>query len=229
MVRHFALGIVDIPKHDGLRGASLLAGGDHFTVLNGAILYLRPDFSFLDALHAVSAFLQHAPAADRDIRVAHAVKAGCLPVGKEVEIKPSHFVGAVVRAVARADTAVVNHQVEPFGTVYGGPDRAHIFAGGIFTVHAGHHDAVGFRVLKAAAPVRIHPNPLHDAPVVHFLFTDNCDVVLGIAGDHAGIAAHAAIQINRHSPLITRAVVVPGVEVGGLDRFVGRVRGKIGV
>src|SRR5204862_1713102 len=84
---------------------------------------LALDLGFLDALHAIRAFLHHAAHANGDVRVVtHALHFGQLVVIAAArviveEVEAPDLVGAVVRAVARADAAVVGHVIEAFGRV----------------------------------------------------------------------------------------------------------------
>src|SRR5580658_10841797 len=112
-----AVGIIDIAEDDRFRGASALAGGDDFAVAHFAVLFFARDFRRVDALHAVGAFFHDAAAAYGDVGIAHSVEAGRGVIRKQQEIEAANFVGAVVRAVARADAAVVNHLVQAFGAV----------------------------------------------------------------------------------------------------------------
>src|SRR4029077_282642 len=100
------------------------------------IVFFRVDFRFVDALHAVGAFLHDSAAADSDIRVAQAVEAWSHPIGIKPEIKAAYFIGTVIGAIARADAAVVNHLVEAIVIVEGGADRAHHLAGRLLALHA---------------------------------------------------------------------------------------------
>ncbi len=95
-------------------------------------------------LHAVAALLHHAAAAHGDVGVVlHPQRLG-FEVGVFQKIEPPHLVGAVVRAKPRADAAVVDHVVQPLGTVDGRLDRAHVFARRVFAMHAGHGLKVEF-------------------------------------------------------------------------------------
>ena len=66
-------------------------------------------------------------------------------VGVLEEVEAAHFVRAVVRAVPRADAAVVDHVVQALGAVDGRPDRADQFARRVLAVHARHRLEVGSR------------------------------------------------------------------------------------
>src|SRR5262249_53069474 len=116
--------------------ARRLAGGDHIAVADAAILLLRLDARGVDALHTIGAFFHHAACAHRDVRVAQPLQAGGLIISVLEKIKTPDLVGAVVRAVARADTAIVDHIVQAFAAVHRGPHRTYHFARRVFAVHA---------------------------------------------------------------------------------------------
>src|SRR5205085_8635488 len=50
--------------------------------------------------------------------------------------------------------------------------------------------------------VGVHPQPVHLARARDLLLADDGDVVLGLAGDDAGIAADTGCHVNRHPPLV---------------------------
>jgi len=56
------------------------------------------------------------------------------------------------------------------------------------------------RVLRVAALVAVHADPVHLAAAEHALLAHHGHVVLGLAGDQARIAADALRQIDRHAP-----------------------------
>ena len=96
------------------------------------------DFRRVDALHAVRALFHDAAAAHGDVGIASELQAGRVPVLIEQEVEAANFVRAVVRAVPRADTAVVDHVVQPFVAVHGGADRADDLARRVLALHARH-------------------------------------------------------------------------------------------
>ena len=103
-----------------------------------AVLLVGLDLRRADALHAVAALLHHAAAAHRHIRVAHQLQALGLVIGVEQEVEAPHLVGAVVRAVAGAHAAVVDHHVQAFRRVHRRAHRANLLAGSVLAVLAGH-------------------------------------------------------------------------------------------
>src|SRR5882762_1125120 len=137
--------IIDVAENDGFRGAGLLAGGDNFTVTDSAILFFGFDFHGVDSLHAVGTLFHNAAAAHSDVGIAHAEQAGRFPVRVETEVESPHLIRTVVRAVARAYAAVVDHFVQAFRAVNCRGHRADDFARRVFTVHADHGLMVGAR------------------------------------------------------------------------------------
>src|SRR4029077_8423124 len=158
------------------------------------------DLCCVDALHAVGAFFHYPSAPHGYVRVAKAIEAGGHPIGIKPEIESPHFIGAVIRAVACADTAVVNHLVETFVIVERCADGTDEFAGGLLAMHARHGLKIRFRIFEAAAIVIVDPDPLHVASGHDFVFADDGDVIFRVARDHAGFATGAAAQVNGHAP-----------------------------
>ena len=116
----------------------------------------------VDPLHAVRALLHHPAGADRHVGVAHQLQARRRLVGILEEVEPADLVRAVVRAVPRADAAVVGHLVEPLGAVRRRADRADELAGGLLAVHAGHRLEVDVGVRRVVAlEVAVDPEPVH--------------------------------------------------------------------
>src|SRR5579862_8177369 len=227
-LRNAARLVVDVAEDDRFRGARLLARGDDFAVVHGTILFFGLNLRRVDALHAVGALFHHAAAADGDVRIPHAVQARRRVVGEEQEVKTPDLVRAIVRAVARADAAVVRHVVQPFGAVRCGTDGADVFAGRVFALHAGHRLVIHFRIVEVAAEVSVDADPLHDAAAHHLFLTDHGDVVLRLAGDDAGVAADAAVQIDRHAPRIA-VVFISGINRKVLGLFFFGQLGKVRV
>src|SRR5262249_18506815 len=66
-------------------------------------------------------------------------------------VEAADLVRAVVRAVARADAAVVRHVVEPLGAVRRGVDRADVLARRLFALHAGERLQGDMRIVLVLA------------------------------------------------------------------------------
>ena len=71
---------------------------------------------------------------------------------------------------------------------------------------------------------------MHVTAAVHLFFADHGNIVFRLAGDHAGVAAIAAIEINDHGPLVA---VVGKLRLSFVERqllrrefgmFVGKIR-----
>src|SRR5207244_8083758 len=184
---HAAGWIVHIPEHDRLGGAGLRAGGGHFAVAHTlvAAALLGLDLRLVDALHAVGALLHHAAGADGDVGIAHRLEGRRVVVAVMVEVEAPHFVRAVVRAVARADAAVVRHVVEAFGAVRRGLDRTDRLARRVLALHARHRLVHDLRIRRLAAVVAVDAQPVHLALAVHLVFADYGNVVLGLASHDA--------------------------------------------
>src|SRR5690606_15359302 len=100
--------------------------------------------------------------------------------------------------------AAVGHLVDAVAAVGGGVGGADVLAGCLLAVLAGHGLIHHRGIVAAAAVVPVHPQPVHLAVATHVLRPHHRDVVLGLAGDHAGAAAGAGVEIDDHAPLRTR-------------------------
>ena len=216
--RYPAVGIVHVAEDDRLGRAGLLARGHDLAVANVAVFLVGLDLGFLDALHAVAALLHHAARAHGHIGIAHQLQALGLVVGEEQEVEAPHLVGAVVRAVARAHAAVVDHHVQAFRRVHRGAHRANLLAGRVLAVLADHGLEVRARRGQIALEIGVDAQPLHVAADAHLLLAHHRNIVLGITAHDAGIAARAAVHVDRHGPGVG-LVVRP---VGEQRRIAGR-------
>src|SRR5579862_3292451 len=102
--RNPAVGIINVAENNRIRRTRLLARGLQFAVLNLALFALGINAMLVDALYAVSTLFHDAAAAHGHVRIAHHLVLRSLPVLEQQKIKPPHFVGTVVRAVAGAHT-----------------------------------------------------------------------------------------------------------------------------
>src|SRR6185312_13317638 len=199
---HQGVGVVEIAEGDGLSGADGLAGRDDLAIGDAPAQLLGFDPATLNALHAIRAFFHHTPLAHRDIGVLEGFEGfrGFIRILEEIEAP--HFIWAVVRAEARADTTVVDLQVQALGVVCRGLHRAYQLAGSSLTVYAGHWLEVGIETPTVLAVVAVDADPVHLPPTVDFLLADHWNVILRLAGDGAGVAADARIEVDDHSPLV---------------------------
>src|SRR5208282_4981246 len=213
-LRHPAVWIVDVAEDDRVGRTGLLAGSLQRAVFDFelAILANRRDFSVNavlgDALHAVGALFHDAAAAHADVGIAHQLVLRSLPVLEQQKVEAAHLVRTVVRAIARADAAVVDLVVQAFAAMDGRAHRTYQFAGRILALHARHRLEMGPGGVAVSLIVGIDPNPVHVAAFHHLLFADHGDVVLRLAGDDAVIATHAGVQLNGHSPGVGRLLIV---------------------
>ena len=84
------------------------------------------------------------------------------------------------------------------------------------------------RVSIDAGEVVVDADPVHLAVAIDLLLADDRDVVLGDAGDHAGAAAGARREVDRHAPLVALVLVVR-VERERLRKRVRHVRDDFGL
>src|SRR5262245_7392957 len=223
-----ALRVVDVAEDDGLGRADLLAGGLDLPFLDRPVLVLGVDAGAVDALDAVRALLHDPAAAHGDVGVARHLEGLGRPVLIEEKVEAPDLVGAVVRAVAGAHAPVVDHVVEPLVAVDGGGHGAHDLAGGVLALHAGHglaQDLDRLRAFGLAGVVAVDADPLHDPAARDLVLAHDRDVVLGLAGHDAGVAADAGREVDRHPPGVA-LVLVAGVE---RRRFRVLVREHVGV
>ena len=201
-LRHAAVRIVDVAEDDRVGRAHRLARRHDLAVANLATFALGLDARGVDALHAVGALLHHAAAADGDVGIALQLELRRVPVLEQQEVEAAHLPRAVVRAVPRADAAVVDHVVQALVAVHGGRDRAHHFAGRVLALLARHRLEVRVGSVERTGEIAIDAQPVHLAIAAHLLLADDGDVVLGDAGDDARHAARCTCSCR--SPCPTR-------------------------
>src|SRR6267154_3538175 len=213
------VGVVGIAENDGLGGARRLARGNDFAVADGAILLFGFDARVVDALHAISALLHHAAAADSDFGVAHELELRRFPILEAQEIEAANLVGAVIGAIACADAAVVDHVVQAFRAVHRGAYRADLLARSVLALHARNRLEKCFRIRKRIVVVRarvvgaglrvvvaVDANPVHFSSAQDLIFADYGSIVFRDASDYARIAAVATVQVNSHAPGVARVL-----------------------
>ena len=124
-----------------------MTGRFNLTVSNFTVFFMRLDTRRIDALNTIRAFFHDTARTDGHIRIAHGLQAfgvnvrllrvvhhlsvATAPEGRTsviIKVEAAHFLRAVVRAIAGADTAVVHHVVQALGGVHGRADRADLFA-----------------------------------------------------------------------------------------------------
>ena len=84
----------------------------------------------------------------------------------------------------------------------GGGDRADVSHGAFSQCWQviGWNTTSGLSIV--AGEVAVDADPVHLAAAQHLLLADHGDVVLGLAGDHAGVAAGAGVEVDGHAPLL---------------------------
>ena len=119
------------------------------------------------------------------------------------QLKRAHLVRAVVGAVAGADAAVVDLRVQALGGVIGRVDRADRLARRVRALLAEHRQEADVELAaRLVAEVALDPDPAHVAPLARRVAAHHRDVVLGVAGDHARLAAGAPVEVDRHRPAV---------------------------
>ena len=100
--------------------------------------------------------------------------------------------------------------------VNGGFDRADGLAGRRLAMHAGHGLEDRPRRGLASVVVDVDPEPVHVAAPRDLVRADHRHVILGLAGDDAGVAADATPRVDHHAP---------GVGIAGRGRP-GRIEAR---
>src|SRR5581483_931886 len=201
-----AIRVVPVAEHERVGGTGLGTGRLQLAVAHRATLPRRLAADPADALDAEGALLHHPLAADGDVRVE--LRGERLRPGRIPPVEEAHVVGAVVAAVAGADTAVVHLQVEPILAVNTGVHRADGLAGRVRALLAEHRQKARLHIRELALPVALDPDPLLGPVLQEALLLVDRDVVFRLAGDDARLAARAAIQVDRHAPLVRARLVL---------------------
>jgi hypothetical protein len=110
-------------------------------------------------------------------------------------VEPTHFVGAVVGAVPRADAAVVNLRVQAFVGVIRGVDGANRLARRVIAVLAQQRDET-----HIACDKPLDPQPRHRPATLQRFCPHDRHVVFGITRCDTRVAPRASIQIDCHAP-----------------------------
>ncbi len=228
-LRDAAVLIVQIAEFDRLSRTGLLAGRHDVPVGQIPALTLGVDLPVLDPLHAVGALLHHAARPHRDFRIhgqLHQLVAGTRHTLGVVEIvETPHLVRAVVGTVPRTDAAVVDHVVQAFLAVDRRGDRADLFARRILAVMTRHRLMHRLGIVQLAAEVPVDAQPMHLASPADLLLAHDRHVVLRLAGNHAGVAADALVQVDGHPPGVALVIELGPQRLQG--RSVGHVPGEV--
>src|SRR4029079_8782233 len=129
-----------------------------------------------------------------------------------------------VRAVPRADAAVVRHLVQPLGAVRRRLDGAHELARRVLALHARHRLAVHARIFLRALEVAVEADPVHHAAAVDLLLADDRDVVLRDARRDARTARGARGEVDDHAPGVVADLTASFGDLGADLRVVDRGR-----
>src|SRR5205085_292545 len=200
--------VLEVAEGDRLRRARLLAGGEDVAVPHAALLVtMRVVLAGDDPLYAHRALLHDAELAHGDIGVElHVERRREIVV---VPVEPTHVVRTVVAAVPRADTPVVHLGVQPLLGAIRREHRTDRLARRDLAVQAEHrHEGarcVGRRTVLEPA---LDAEPVHLPPVRGLGLADHRDVVLGDAGNHAGSAADAGVDVDGHAPAVAGIALV---------------------
>src|SRR5690606_8346550 len=188
------------------------------------------DAGAIDALHAIGALLHDAAEADGYVRVLLHGQGVVLPlVGVIEEVEPPNLVRAIVGAIPRADAAVVHHVVQAFVGMRRGGHGTNLFARRVFALLAGHDLEDQLGIVHIAREIAIEADPVHFAAAHHLFLADNGHVVLGHAGDKAGIAAGATVEVNHHAPLHALGEIVCAARAALFRRSFGPKRKFFGM
>ncbi len=144
-----------------------------------------------------------------------------------VVVEPTHLVRAVVRAVTGANAAVVGHEVQPLLIMHRGVHRADTLARRILAVLAGNTLIAHLRVVLIPREIAVDPNPRHLPANGNLMLADNRDVVLALAGHHAGVAADTGAQVDHHPPLLALGIHQPRPVALAAEVVFVRRRGEI--
>src|SRR5581483_8154146 len=155
--------VILIAKNNCLRRACLHACGLNFLVADESIFDLRSDLRLLDALHAIGTFLHHAAATYAYVRIPLHFPGLVGPVLEQHEIEAAYLIRTVIRAVAGTDTAVVNHVVQPLGTVICRLHRTHQLTWRVLALHARNGHVIRGGEARVGFIVSVDPQPVHCA------------------------------------------------------------------
>ena len=88
----------------------------------------------------------------------------------------------------------------------------------MFAMHARHRLMIELWLVRRTGMVGVDANPMHLATTRDLIFSDDRNVVLCLAGNRAGIAADAGVEIDDHAP----GIAVVGELIGIEQRLVRR-------
>ena len=109
------------------------------------------------------------------------------------EIEEPRMVGTVVSAIARANATVVDLNVQPLLVMVRRVYRTHRLAGCVVAMLTEHGQKTRFDVGVFPFPIALDANPINCPLLNHNVFEVERDIVFGMAGDNASLAARAAV------------------------------------
>ena len=112
-----------------------------------------------------------------------------------------------------ADAPVVDLHIEPVLVVISRAYRANGFAWRRVTLLTQQGNELQFDVRIVAFPIAFDPYPLHLPAISQRFLADIRDIVLRLACGNAGLAAGAAIEIDRHRPGVIEFFVIARLSV----------------
>src|SRR5690606_21651598 len=193
--RHVALRIVEVPEEDRLRDARGREGGRRVWVDAGNQAAGEPIF---DPPLAESAFLRDADALG--VRRRPLLQRLSAVVALLLVHDRPRVVRARDCAVGAADADVVVHRDEAVLALARRTGGAHRHAGRLGAVLAAGHEKEALDVREGALLDVEHAPPLHLGP----------GVVRVLAGDRAGLAADAPVEVDDHAPARRLHALVDG-------------------
>jgi len=197
-----AFGISHVAEDEGISRAGLGTGRLHLAVLDQPPLGLRVFLRPADALDAEGALFHHPAGPNGDIRRKLVLERGGPGMLMVVKIKDTDCIGAVVPAVARAHTAVVDLAVQTVGIVVACINGADRLAWRVMAMLAEHGQEAHPHVGVLAHPEPLDAKPVHVTALGNLLLFAYGNIVFRLTRDHTGTAAGAAVKVNHHSPLI---------------------------
>src|SRR5260370_7662071 len=104
--------------------------------------------------------------------------------GVVVPVEAPHLIWTIVRAISRANTAVVDLLVQTFRTHRRGQYRADRFAWSVLAVLAHHGLVNADRIIFRTTVLAVNADPLHKAVSFHLIFSLTRIILLPLATSH---------------------------------------------
>lgn len=175
-------------------------GGGDIAIADWATVALRLFLTLSDSLHAERTFFHDAVLPDRHVGI-ELLFQRWIPVGIEPVELPRR-IRTIIAAVAHPDASVIDLGVEALRGVIRRVDRTDRLTRRIGAVLAEHGHEPRFDVGICAFPIALDADPIDGAAVGCFSGAGNADIIFSMAGDDAGLAAGASIQVDHHLPSV---------------------------